>query len=243
MISFPADWVAQQYQCWSINGHFFWGPCNWAEPLPLAPLSLKLSRWSLRTPLPSKDLRSCVQLIAGFLSLKREMWATTRNTFGLETKNAWACLHLSKFVVFFYILQHGTYYLYSNYIYILVIYLSMAPFIKIIPPQRKQPHSPWLHQKTPSAPPVVSATSPRSSPGRLAPERSQPSSWRRCPPGNESILLMATRNPVNSPVEVGKWSSIIYQGLIHPRWRKCYRARSLTACPWKWMAGRQAFPL
>ena len=32
-----------------------------------------------------------------------------------------------------------------------------------------------------------------------------------------NILMMATRNPVNSPVEVGSLSHYL-QGFIHPRW-------------------------
>ena len=41
-----------------------------------------------------------------------------------------------------------------------------------------------------------------------------PESW-------SEILLMASRNPVNSPLEVGSWNPMIYKVFIHPRKAGC----------------------
>ncbi len=45
------------------------------------------------------------------------------------------------------------------------------------------------------------------------------------------VLLMATRNPVNSPVEVGSWNPIIYRDFTNPRWCRISSINSMSQIP------------
>ena len=55
-------------------------------------------------------------------------------------------------------------------------------------------------------------------------------------------LLMATRNPANSPVEVGSWKPIIYRVLIHLRWLALGFLPSTVFLPIKWRRSNPSQP-
>ena len=117
-------------------------------------------------------------------------------------------------------------YKYHIYIYY-ILYTSMLPTSSNQKSKRMQ-KDPWqLPQTSPlQSPAPLAATLPHSdstfpwrsaarSPGEHLRHPVTVTGWtQKWGP----TLLMATRNPANSPVEVGSWKPIIYRVLIHLRW-------------------------